>query len=200
MKKNIILLGLAIVTLTLLTGCGIKNSEADYGMVDQLYEVSGNDVTLYAFRYGDKCIETENFYEIEIDESNMPKDGAFYKIEADVTFLDGGVAGFTHFPQIDKVISCSEISVEELSFPSIMDEKYGLLDIRDYADADYIFVAGGMRAVYKDGKWIYSYEKTIPGKNYENIFYNGDIILDQVNEGVANGIVCCEDYFVMPIQ
>lgn len=200
MKKKLLIAGLVSVMLMTLAGCGKTTDYSEYGTVDQIYETEEKDVTIYAFRYGDKYIETESFREIEVSNDVMPTDGAFYIITADVTYLDGGVAGYTHYPQIDRVLNSTEISIDELSFPSIEEEKYGLLSISDYADADYLLNAMGNRAVYKEGKWIYRYEKNMAGNDYENIFYNGDITKDEIYEGVAKGIVCCEDYFVMPVK
>lgn len=193
-----IIAGFISLMLLALTGCGTTLGTDNLETEDRIFETQEQEVTFYAFRYGDKCIETEGFCDIEIDDDVMPTDGAFYEITADVTYLDGGVAGYAHFPQIDKVISCKEISVDDLSFPSIEEEKYGMLAIGDYADADYILISMGKRAVYKDGKWIYHYENVTTGENYENICYNGDITKEQIYEGVAKGILCCEDYFVMP--
>lgn len=203
-RANIIIC-LMMASCLILPGCGLNlnanhggNTNGGYGYPDQMFQTDENKVTIYAFRYGDKCIETEHCYEIDMPLEEMPVDGAFYEIVADVTFLDGGIAGFTHMPQIRKLRSCKEISVDELSFSSIENEQYGLLSLGDYCDGDLLLVARGNRAVYKDGEWIYSYSTGLYIENNQYVCCNEGVTAEQINEGIDNGVLCCEDYFVMP--
>lgn len=198
--KNVIA-RLMMASFLLLTGCGLNrggNINDGYSYPDQMFQTEENKVTLYAFRYGDKCIETEHCYEIDVPLDMMPVDGAFYEIVADVTFLDGGIAGFIHMPEIRKIRSCKEISVEELSFSSIESESYGLLELGDYCDGELLLCGQGIKAVYDNGKWIYSYSNYMYIDTNQAVYYNGVITEEQIKAGMENGVICCEDYFVMP--
>lgn len=185
---------------SILTGCGINMNKIEHGTVDAMYETKENKVTIYAFRFGEKCIETEHFYCIDMPLDKMTKDGAFYKIIADVTYLDGGVAGFMHYPDIRKVRECEEISSDELSFPSIEEEQFGLLTLGEYADADYLLKARGFAAVYKNGEWIYTYSTGMYIDNYQYVSCNEGVTAEEIYEGIEQGVLCCEAYFVMPSE
>jgi hypothetical protein len=59
------------------------------------------------------------------------KDGGFYKLTADVKYLNGGVAGYVNYPDIKNVSNCEEISPLDLHLPSITEKRYGLCLIGD---------------------------------------------------------------------
>ena len=60
----------------------------------------------------------DSAYEIQLYGEDLT-DGCFYELTADITYLNGGVAGYVDFPQIDRVISCKEISPFDLNLPDI---------------------------------------------------------------------------------
>lgn len=201
MKKaiKILIVIFLIVCVAVIAGAMLLRNSNSL-MSDAMYESKAVPATLYAFRFGDDCIETEDFYDINVPLDKIPKDGAFYKITADVSYVSGGIAGYLLKPEIVKLHKCEEISINELSFPSIEEDAYGFVSLEGYVDADYLLNMRGWTAVYKDGEWIYTYSTTIHLNDNQDVYCNEGVTEEQVSEGMENGILFCEDYFVMPIR
>ena len=205
MKRFMKILGtigiLAALILTI-AGCQIDISRIKVGSrdyPDKLYSTDAKDATIYVFRYGDRYFETEHFYNIDFPATSGIPDGEFAKITADVSYLSGGVAGYMNMPEIKKIKSIDTISIDDLDFPSVYESDFGIMKIGDYADGDYIFATRGHAAVYKDGAWLYRY-------SYNNsllrddcrIYYNEGVTEASIDQRIADGVLCCEDYFVEP--
>ena len=182
-------------------GCKIDISRYTKGggHPDELYTTRDKNATFYAFRFGDKFFETNNFYDIEINTDEEIADGGFVKITADVDFLDGGIAGYLHMPQIRKLKKIEKVSVDDFSFPSVREKAFGIMKIGDYSDGDYFFTARGHAGVYKDGKWLYKYSyNKILSRDDCRIFYREGVAEESIDQGIKNDILCCADYFVLP--
>ena len=81
---------------------------------DQLYSEYIDGYTLYVVQKDDKAFDviTENTVDVPLD--LIPDPDAYYKVVADVTLLNGGVAGYVDYPDVRNIISCEEISPDEV--------------------------------------------------------------------------------------
>ncbi|MCR5108410.1 MAG: hypothetical protein K6B28_09625, partial [Lachnospiraceae bacterium] len=120
---------------------------------DWMSEDYESGVTLYVFRMDGETYTVDGTERVEVDE--QLEDGRFYKLVADVTFLNGGVAGYYNYPQIEQVLSCDEIEPSDLKLPAISEKIYGLVNIGDYADGDILFNNYYEAYVWEDGEWIW---------------------------------------------
>ena len=174
-KKSMI-----VAVLFALMFCSACSLRIRSSKVDQLYTKSEKNVTGTVFCAGDKfvlCVEGENVWKlVESDASETLKnemdDFDFAKIDADITWLDGGVAGFMHVPQIDKVNSLVPITFEECDKNEILatydpDEEY-FSGPHIYRDGNDIYVVIYLRykdyRVYKNGSFIGEYETALEVK------------------------------------
>ena len=112
-KLCLILIAVSMLTL-ILVGCGETSEEnkTDYppGTTDELYSESRSDVEIEVFKQEGRVYTVDSEYEItELSGDPELADGKHYKLTADVTFLNGGVAGYVDYPQIDRIISIEEI-------------------------------------------------------------------------------------------
>lgn len=57
-----------------------------------------------------------------------------------------------------------------------------------------------MTAVWKDGSWVYRYNKETKRDDGTIIYYRDGVSEDTISQGIENGILSCEDYFVVPAQ
>jgi hypothetical protein len=149
------------------------------------------------FQLGDETIETSDYhYSVYI--ADDLEDGHFYKVKADVTYLNGGIAGYVDYPQIENVISYEEVSPFDMGLPSTVDKRYGLTLIGDYADGDVLYYSITTKAVWKDGKWIYTYGKELKLPDGTEAAVRSGVTEDEVQAGMKKGVLSCEDYFVLP--
>ena len=56
------------------------------------------------------------------------------------------------------------------------------------------------RKLWKDGKWIYRYNKASDGKDGTLICRRNGVTDEEIEAGVAKGILSCADYFVAPAE
>ena len=164
---------------------------------DQLFEEKKYNEVVYIFQMDEKTYMIDPAYEISFYEENL-EDGHFYKLTADITYLNGGIAGYVDFPQIDHVISCEEISPFDLNLPKTTEKRYGLTFIGDYAEGDIFLHEYRKLALWKDGSWIWKYDKEMDGEDGTLICYRDGVSKEEIEEGIAQGILSCEEYFVQP--
>ena len=112
-KLCLILVAVSLLTL-IFVGCGDTSEEnkTDYppGTTDELYSESRSDVEIEVFKQEGRVYTVDSEYEIpELSGNPDLVDGKHYKLIADVTFLNGGVAGYVDYPKIDRIISIEEI-------------------------------------------------------------------------------------------
>ena len=194
-----LILGLTI-TAFLLCGCGRRGgSSKGSGTTDEMFNRKVEDAKITVFMFEGRVYTTDT-----IDEINPyyaiehMTDGGFYKLTADVTYLNGGVAGYVNYPDIKSVSNCEEISPFDLHLPGITEKRYGLCLIGDYADGDIYLNEYGKIGVWKEGSWIYRYDKSYNGEGGTLICCRSDVSEDTIKEGISGGILCCEEYFVVP--
>ena len=198
-KRKVLITSLIVIFMILVLGaCGKKDpvpQEPD--ATDQLYKDKKNNEVVYIFQMDDTTYMIDPAYEIQLYEEDL-EDGKFYKLTADITYLNGGVAGYVNFPEIDKVISCEEISPYDIALPRITEKRYGVMIIGDYADGDIFLHEFWKMAVWKDGEWVWKYDKEMDGEDGSLICYRLDVSEEDIKEGISQGILSCEDYFVQP--
>ena len=193
-------LGLTLAAL-LLCGCGIIKPVEEPGTTDEMWGNEVDDAEIYAFMYEGRVYTADTIDEINpYDATPYMKDGGFYKLTADVKYLNGGVAGYVNYPDIKSVSNCEEISPLDLHLPSITEKRYGLCLIGDYANGDIYLNEYGKIGVWKDGSWIYRYDRSYEGEGGTLICIKSDVSKEAVQDGIGNGILSCEEYFVVPAK
>lgn len=170
----------------------------DETTTDQMWRESFHSAELPVVIFDDLPILIANGYVIDSGYSNELQNGRFYRVVADVDFLYGGIAGYDGYPEVKNVYSVKEVSPDELDIPTLDERGAGLLRIGDYAEGDYLLYAFGDVAVLSDGKWIYRYDK-IKGRDDGSVLcYRNGADEGAIEKGIANGIYCTEDYFLVP--
>ena len=204
MKKKLIYLSMiAVLFAAVFAGCGRKtvskpgNQESQ---TDEMFNERVSDAELFVFVIDDRAYTVDQIYEVKAYLGENIAEGGFYKITADVTFLNGGVAGYVNYPEIRSVNRCEEISPLELNLPLITEKIYDLTLIGDYADADLFLNTYGKMAVWKDGEWIYRYDKQIKQEDGTVICCRKDVSEETIQEGMAEQVILCDEYFVLPAE
>ena len=181
-----------------LMGCSDKPTEhVEVDSTDQMFTEEVRDDVFYVFQLGDQTITAKNYSDVDIPWEEPLTDGGFYKVVADVTYLNGGVAGYVDFPQVHDVKSCEEVSPLEMGLPSVADQTYGLMLIGDYADGDVLFNERGIMAVWKDGGWLYRYDGQITLVDGTVAGVREGVTKAEVEAGIQSGVLACEDYFAL---
>ena len=204
-------------SLALVTGCAQKSNEpaktdtghdtptgtveiVDDGTTDQMFNDKKNNETLYVCQIEGETLTTDMAYPVHLDFAEQLQDGHFYKLVADVTYLNGGIAGYVNFPEIQQVKSCEETSPYDMDLPAITDTVYGLTIIGDYADGDVLLYEGGIKAVWKDGAWIWHYDNDLTTEDGQRALVRKGTTKEDVQAGIDAGVLACENYFVLPAQ
>lgn len=95
-----------IFPAVLLCGCGRKPKVSTSGTTDEMFTDTQYDAKIYAFMYEDRVYTVDSIYEIKTYAAESMKNGGFYKLTADVNYLNGGVAGYVNYPEIKDVSEC----------------------------------------------------------------------------------------------
>ena len=172
----------------------------DETTTDVMWRTEVKDVATDLFCLDGKLYTVDGCKSFQWDIDLEPKDDQFYRVFADVTYLNGGIAGYVNYPQIEDVTGFEKISVSDLNIPSVTEQRYGLTRIGDYADGDLFLNAFGKRAVWKDGKWIYRYDKVSDGKDGTLVCRRNGVTDEEIEAGIAKGVLSCADYFVAPAE
>ncbi len=167
------------------------------GTTDELFKDQVSDAKFYVFQIGDLTLTADNYYDVDVSNGEPLRDGSFYQVVADVTYLNGGVAGYVDFPQVRQVKSCTEVSPFDMGLPSLKDKTYGLTLIGDYADGDVLFYERSMMAVWKDGSWLHRFDHTIELSDGTVAGVREGVTEADVQAGVQSGVLSCEDYFAL---
>lgn len=202
--KSTILTATVVLLALSLAGCGKKQDPeeiiTDENATDQMWSELVTDAEIYIFGFGsDVYTFDEMLYPVECFDDSIV-DGGFYKVTADINYLNGGIAGYVNFPEIKSVSKVEEVSPLDISLPSITDKQYGLLLIGDYADGDVFLNEDNITAVWKDGEWIWKYDSKNRYKTDDGaiIYMASGVSREQALEGMDSGVLACEDYFVVP--
>ncbi|MBP5279990.1 MAG: hypothetical protein J6Z03_05865 [Erysipelotrichaceae bacterium] len=164
---------------------------------DVMYSDRKDGEVVYVFQMDGEIYMIDPAYRIDYFGTDL-EDGKFYELTADITYLNGGVAGYVNFPEINNVISCKEISPFDLDLPDIKTQRYGLTLIGDYAEGDIFLHEYMKKAVWKDGEWIWKYDKDMDGENGTLICYRSDVSTEDIEKGISEGVLSCAEYFVQP--
>lgn len=165
---------------------------------DWLYEDYEYGTTIYAFQK-DGQTYLVNGSDI-INTGETLEDGCFYKIKADAKILNGGVAGYYNYPEIERVISCEEISPLDMDLPSITEQRYGLILIGDYADGDVLLNDYYDIAVWKDGEWVWHYDDRLERDDGTMLLFREGVSEEEAQNGIESGVLACEDYMLLPSE
>ena len=184
--------------LLIVSACNNKTTVEQTDTTDQMFEEKKENETVYIFQMDGNTYMIEPAYEIGYIGKDL-KDGAFYKLVADITYLNGGVAGYVDYPQIDKVIDCVEVSPFDIGLPDISEKRYGVMLIGDYSDGDIFLHEFHKAAIWKDGNWIWQYNKELKNDDGTIVYYQSDVSFDEIEKGINNGILACSQYFVLPL-
>jgi hypothetical protein len=97
-----------------LAGCGGAPNGKTTGnppeATDELFSNSQKNAELDIFKEDGLVYTVKGHYELPgLADYDKLVDGGYYKLTADITYLNGGVAGYVDYPQIDRVISIEEI-------------------------------------------------------------------------------------------
>lgn len=196
-RKNILIIASLVFMILCLCSCKTKGGSGIEDSTDQLFKEKKNDQIVYIFQMDEKTYMIDPAYEISLH-ADMLENNHFYKLTADITYLNGGIAGYVNYPEIDDVVSLEEISPFELNLPEITANRYGLSFIGDYAEGDIFLYEYGKMAVWKDGEWLWRYDKTIDGEEGTLICCRNDVSEEKIREGIASKVLSCHEYFVLP--
>ena len=163
-----------------------------------MWSTEAGGVTIDLFCFEGKLYSVDRSESVQVYLNQEAQDGEFYRIVADVTYLNGGIAGYVNYPKIEDVTSVKKISASDLDIPSITEECYGLTRIGDYADGDLFLNSFDMMAVWKNGKWIYRYNEGSAAEDGRYICRRKGVTDEEIEAGVAKGVLSCADYFVAP--
>lgn len=175
-------------------------------VVDQLFETDMDDQTIFLFRYDDRYIDTEHFYEVDVGGFDIScEDGGFVKVDCDVTYLSGGEAGYNHCPVLRTVREVTPVTLEQTippggSLPQVEARTFGFSSVGSYADADYCLWARGAMGVLKSGKWLYKYDDSFYTDDGACVLCKKGSSRDALLKKIGEGVVLCEDLFVMPVK
>jgi hypothetical protein len=199
MKKKRMLVCSALVLLGMLGCRSSGQGQGEEVSTDQLYKENRVDEVIQVFVYKGETYTTDEYcYEVDVPSNEPLEEAHFYRLVADVTLLNGGVAGYVNYPEIRSVSECTEVSPFELGFPSIMEQKYGLCLIGDYAEGDILLNDIWRMAVWKDGEWIYHYDRSMKLADGRQICYQDGVSEAEIQEGIQNGVLSCVEYFALP--
>ncbi|MDO4796808.1 MAG: hypothetical protein Q4A01_02180 [Coriobacteriales bacterium] len=165
---------------------------------DQMFTDSASGEIFDVVMLGDEAIRVTNGEQLDMVTTPDMQDGHFYRVVADVEYLSGGVAGYDRYPDIQDVVSVTEVSPNEVDVPTFDERRFGFVKIGDYADGDYLYTSYYDAAVLKDGKWVYTYTKEYDRPDGSNVRHVADVSKEKIEEGIDGGVVCCEDYFLIP--
>ena len=165
---------------------------------DEMFNERANDARLRVFVIDGRCKTVDTLDEVDVMGEKELEEGHFYDVVADVTYLNGGIAGYVNYPQVERVKSCNDVSPLEMGLPTLEPGKYGLLLIGDYADGDGLLRSYGKAAVWKDGAWAYRYDKEIDLPDGKKAAVRKGVTADSVSAGANSGVLSCADYFVLP--
>ena len=176
-----------------------SDKQQDDGTTDQMFTHTENQVTLIVTQIGGKTRDIYSGYSLDIYSGEQLRDGAFYEIVADVEFLNGGIAGYVDFPDVKHIYTCKEVHLDDLDLPYLEDELYGLTLIGDWADADALFYENGVKSVWKDGKWIYSYDDSYQRDDGSWVLIAKGTDKKHAETGIEDGTVLCAEWFALPL-
>ena len=197
--KKYIMAFIVFLMVFMIAACGNKKDEPVElpDSTDQMFDDRKDGEVVYIFQMDGKIYMIEPRYEIDLNGREL-EDGCFYRMRADITYLNGGVAGYVNYPDNIDVISIDKISAFDLDLPKVTEKRYGLGFIGDYADGDILLHEYSQKAVWKDGEWLWHYDKELKREDGSQVLYRDGVTEEQIEKGIEEGILSCAEYFVEP--
>lgn len=196
----------AVLSLSACAGKATKTAEpkepepvpVESTSTDEMFNERASDARLRVFVMDGRCKTVDTLDEVDVMGEKELEEGHFYNVVADVTYLNGGIAGYVNHPEVERVKSCDDVSPLDMGLPTLEPDKYGLMLIGDYADGDVLLRSHSKTAVWKDGAWVYRYdsETALPGGKKAAV--RKAVTEDAVRAGIDAGVLSCADYFVLP--
>ena len=168
----------------------------DDDSTDQIFYDTVKGDTIYIFQMDGASYIIDPSYEIWLTDDRL-EDGHFYALTADITYVNGGYAGYYNFPEFDEY-DLREVSPYDLGFPDVREKRYGLTLIGDYGEGDIFLHEYRKMALWKDGNWIWHYDRSMDREDGSMVCYREDVTIEEIEEGIEKGILSCEEYFVQP--
>ena len=210
MKRIICVMLVGVCVAMAIAGCSSQQRQVpelvddtviiDEDATDQMFSEDVYGAEFFVFQMDGESFTVDDCYPVGLMQEDSLIDGRFYKVVADVTYLNGGIAGYVNFPEVHDVHSCVEVSADELDLPSIEETPYGLVRIGDYADGDILCNDQGIKAVWMDGAWVWRYEYDAQLDDGINVLLRDGVDTATAQAGADAGILACEDYFILPAQ
>ena len=115
MRKIFAAMACVVLAAFMLAGCSSTQQESSTGYPpgtdDEMWSEPKSGVEIEVFVRDGRAYTVDYEYEIpELSGYDEMEEGKHYKLTADVTFLNGGVAGYVDYPQVDRVISIEELA------------------------------------------------------------------------------------------
>ena len=142
MKRIICVMLVGVCVAMAIAGCSSQQRQVpelvddtviiDEDATDQMFSEDVYGAEFFVFQMDGESFTVDDCYPVGLMQEDSLIDGRFYKVVADVTYLNGGIAGYVNFPEVHDVHSCVEVSADELDLPSIEETPYGLVRIGDY--------------------------------------------------------------------
>ena len=167
-------------------------------VTDEMWDGRVADAELCVFPYAENVITVEHPQAVGLPWDGALEEGKFYKVVADVTYLNGGVAGYVDYPQVNSVASCEEVAPDELDLPTLEETRYGLVRIGDYAEGELLFHELGIAAVWSDGAWTWRYDGELKLDDGTVALCREGAGEEDVRAGIEEGTLSCADFFVLP--
>ena len=184
-------------------GATVKDDDIviiDEDATDQMYSEDVYGAEFFVFQIDGETYTVDDCYPVGLMQGNSLVDGRFYKVVADVTYLNGGLAGYVNFPEVRDVRSCKKVPAKALDLPSIEETPYGLVRIGDYAKGDILCNERNIKAVWIKGKWKWRYEDDAQLEDGTNVLLREGVDTATAQAGADAGVLACEDYFILPAQ
>lgn len=183
-----------------LVGCKQEEVVPPVETSDEMWDDTVLNDEFYVFQYGEKTFTVKDPVTVKVAGTMPLEDGKFYKVTADVTYLNGGVAGYVNYPEIGSVSNCEEVSPLDIGLPSIEDGYYGVTLVGDYADGDVFVLEAGVEALWKDGEWLYRYDDMVELDHGVYACCLTGVTPREILDGMKSGVLACEEYFVLPAR
>lgn len=165
-------------------GCSDNSSvEPSEDMTDELFKEPKSGVEIEIYREDNHVYTAAEGYDItQYVNNDEIIDGKHYILTADVTFLNGGVAGYVDYPQIDRVISIEEINISMKMDIDGIEVSVKWEDNSAVRELEELIADGSYEiklSKYSDFEQVGSIGKTLTSEDKQMTTEAGDIVLYQ---------------------
>jgi hypothetical protein len=218
-RKRIAILLLTMMMVLTFSGCSSLarriqaqiNNTNNQGMVDALYYDYADGVDYYVFCAGDRFLVSKpgtpgwaNTYSNPTG-LNMAE-GEFALVNADVTYVSGGVAGYMNAPSLTKIKSQKIVSVDDVenagSLAAYNPAEEYFSGVKIHKDGGFVYIlacAGYERfRLYKNGRFTEEYSTTYDAEVAMGLRTKADSDAEMEHYGHINILVwrCGDKYLI----